>query len=473
MAKASPELLREWASGRWSGGEPPAVDGFCIDSRQVRRGDMFVAIRTGKRDGHDFVEAARQCGAACAMVENELPIAIPQLVVDDTVAALQRMGAGNRQRFTGRLVAITGSCGKTSTKDLLSLLLEAGGQSVLRTEGNLNNYLGLPLTLLRIDPDEHDFAVVETGINQRGEMRLLAQMATPDVAIVTNIAAAHLEGLGSLEGVAEEKAILTTEIAPGGAIFMPASCLHFEALQARLPQTQVVRDLEARADGVMEVGCPLINYKLQRDDDAWQMHIHAAGWNDTVKLPPLSRGMCSNAALAIVVARHLGVSSSQIFTQLRKWSPAAFRGEVRHLHGVAFYIDCYNANPVSVQDAVSAFRDRFPNRRKLYLLGCMNELGPESETLHYKLGLELRLREQEGACVIGAQAESLARGLREGGDSAARVCVAKDMNSMRERLDQFVADGGEAVLLKGSRSYRLEQLIPGHSEARREAQSGC
>src|SRR5690606_35246859 len=198
----------------------------------------------------------RQCGAACAMVENELPIAIPQLVVDDTVAALQRMGAGNRQRFTGRLVAITGSCGKTSTKDLLSLLLEAGGQSVLRTEGNLNNYLGLPLTLLRIDPDEHDFAVVETGINQRGEMRLLAQMATPDVAIVTNIAAAHLEGLGSLEGVAEEKAILTTEIAPGGAIFMPASCLHFEALQARLPQTQVVRDLEARADGVTEVGCP-------------------------------------------------------------------------------------------------------------------------------------------------------------------------------------------------------------------------
>ncbi len=153
-----PDLLADWTGGSWAAPPPPKIKGYCQDTRRLRKGEMFVAIKTPQRDGHDYVPAAEQAGASAALVEDPVPSELPQLVVPDTLEGFQSIAAEHRHAFLGKVIGVTGSCGKTSTKDLLALLL---GERTLCTEGNLNNFLGVPLTLTRLDNDEHDFAVVE------------------------------------------------------------------------------------------------------------------------------------------------------------------------------------------------------------------------------------------------------------------------------------------------------------------------
>jgi UDP-N-acetylmuramoyl-tripeptide--D-alanyl-D-alanine ligase len=203
-----------------------------MDSRQLRTGEVFVAIRTAQRDGHDFLAAAQAAGASAAIVATPQPaLALPQLVVADPLTALQVIARTHRRAFTGPVVGISGSAGKTSTKNLLALLLggEAGG--VLATEGNLNNHLGVPLTLTRLDPAVHKCAVVEAGISAPGEMAPLAAMIEPDVAINTLVAAAHTAELGGLEGVAREKAILPAAVREAGVAIFPRSSAEFPAFR--------------------------------------------------------------------------------------------------------------------------------------------------------------------------------------------------------------------------------------------------
>ena len=195
-------------------------------------GQVFVALKTDKRDGHDFLNEAQTRGAAAALVDREISsMTLPQLVVGDVLAGFQRIAREHRREFPGTVVGVTGSVGKTSTKDLLALLL-GGAPKVLTTEGNLNNHLGVPLTLTRLDPAIHDYAVVEAGINTPGEMQGLAEMIEPDHAIVTLVAPAHLEKLGTLEGVAFEKSRLLAANRDGGLAVFPFSCTRFESFRA-------------------------------------------------------------------------------------------------------------------------------------------------------------------------------------------------------------------------------------------------
>ena len=203
--------LATWAEGRWTVSPRAAVTGFGTDTRALRAGDVFVAVRTERRDGHDFLGAARSQGAACALVGRPVADDLPQLVVDDPLVALRRVAARWRADFPGCVIGVTGSVGKTSTKELLSALL---GTEAFVTEANLNNLIGVPLMLLRIEPGIHRFAVIEAGMSVPGELGVSAAVIRPDLAIVTNVAPVHLEGVGSLAGIAREKATLVAQLAP-------------------------------------------------------------------------------------------------------------------------------------------------------------------------------------------------------------------------------------------------------------------
>ena len=257
MTDFPPSLLATWTGGRWTAQPVSLLAGFTIDTRQLRSGQIFVALKTGKRDGHDFLAAAEAAGASAAIVRVPSDgLKLPQLVVADPLIAFQTIAREHRRRFTGPVIGISGSAGKTSTKNLLALLLGGAEAGVLATEGNLNNHLGVPLTLTRLDPGAHRFAVVEAGISAPREMAPLAAMIEPDIAIITLVAPAHTEELGGLGGVAAEKAVLPAAVRPTGVAIFSRACADFPAFrelsvrQMVIEAADVVRPTEPAKDKV-------------------------------------------------------------------------------------------------------------------------------------------------------------------------------------------------------------------------------
>jgi UDP-N-acetylmuramoyl-tripeptide--D-alanyl-D-alanine ligase len=441
MPHFSPEFLARAASGYWTREPAGALTGFGIDTRSLRPGDVFVAIKTAARDGHAFLGAASAAGASAALVSvPDATLPLPQLVVADPLVAFQQIAAAHRRTFTGPVIGVSGSAGKTSTKNLLALLLASRGGEVLATEGNLNNHLGVPLTLTRLDPAVHRFAVIEAGIGGPGEMAPLAAMIAPDLAIITLVAPAHLEALGSLEGVAREKALLAAATREGGLKLFPSACASFASFRdlpapARAVDAVVTQTADAtRIHRALLAGFPAFEFTCRRVSD----------------------GMALNAALAIEAAFHLGVSASAVQLRLSGWRPAALRGELRRdSAGRWLYVDCYNANPASMLDALAVFTDLAPAASpRLFIVGGMEELGGESLRYHRELGVALAalLRPSDSAVVLAAPAAAAAVVEAASGSS---VIAAPDLGAVRARFEAFTG----AVFIKGSRRYQLEFIL--------------
>ena len=361
MAAFDPDSLARWADGRWTAAPAAPVLGFSADTRRLAPGQMFVALKTEKRDGHAFVAAAQGAGACAALVGAPVSGAsIPQLVVGDPLAALQAIARRHRLAFHGPVVGITGSAGKTSTKDLLAILLggadggdlaASGARSpVLATRENLNNQIGVPLTLTRLDPAVHSFAVIEAGISAPGEMTALARTIEPDIALITLVAPAHLRDLGTLEAVAREKAALAARVRRGGVVLFPASCAQFGAFRAlRAPAIVLGRD-DDQSNGASVV------FSVSHQEGSTELVLRGPGSAaERFVLPRVSDGMAQNAALALHAALRLGVRSATLQGRLPLWKPAPLRGEIRRGNGGLVYLDCYNANPASMADALAAF----------------------------------------------------------------------------------------------------------------------
>jgi len=434
----TPEQLADWTGGRWTARPAAALTGFATDTRELRRGQAFVALRTDRRDGHDFLGAALAAGAGAAIVATPDPAAaLPQLVVADPLAAFQAVARAHRREFAGPVIGITGSAGKTSTKNLLALLL---GDAVLATVGNLNNHLGVPLTLTRLDPARHRYAVIEAGISAPGEMAVLADMIEPDFAVVTLVAPAHLAGLGGLEGVAREKAVLAAAVRPGGMAFFPPGCAAFAAFRGLKTPAVVVAGTVAH--------------------DGASTRITLAAEAAPFRLPRVSEGMAQNAALALSVAQRLGVAPGLLRSRLEQWRPAPLRGELRREGGRLLYLDCYNANPASMADALAAFAALAPaGAPRLYVIGGMEELGAAAEIFHRELGRGLHLGPDDFMFVLGGNAGAVRDGAIEGGSRAAQVAVVDALDPVAERL----AGWRGAVFIKGSRRYQLERLLDASS----------
>jgi UDP-N-acetylmuramoyl-tripeptide--D-alanyl-D-alanine ligase len=456
MSLFSPTQLAAWTGGTWTAQPAVPLVGFCIDSRQLLPGQVFVAIKTDKRDGRDFIAAAQVAGAAAAMVARADPlVGLPQLVVPDVLVAFQAIAREHRQNFPGKVVGISGSCGKTSTKNLLALLLGGETGGVLATEGNLNNHLGVPLTLTRIDHAQHKFAVVEAGISAPGEMAPLAKMIEPDLALITLVAPAHLEELGDVEGVAREKALLPTAIRASGIAVFPRQCAEFTPFRELDVRTLVVEPADVLRPA--EPPKDRVFFAVTQRGESTALAI-AYG------VPPpliftmrrISNGMAQNVALAICSALWLGVSHEVVQQRIAEWQPAKWRGEFRRENGISLYLDCYNANPASMADALEMFFATAPaDEPRLLVLGCMEELGARAEDYHRKLGLSLCLGDQDHVIVIGDHARDVRAGAIVAGGRPEQIQLATSIEAVRERLAGFRG----AVFMKGSRRYTLEKAL--------------
>jgi len=462
MAMIDPLQAASLACGRWAN-RPPAspLTSFAIDTRYMRPGETFIALKGESRDGHAFLESAIRQNALAAVVDTpDESISLPQLVVDDVLQSLQSLAGAWRETFPAPVIAITGSYGKTTVKEMLGSVL---GSIWFRSQGNFNNHIGVPLSLLELDPTHHAGAILEAGINSVGEMPLLAGLLQPDMAIITAIGPAHLENLGDLETVAREKAILAHSVAPGGHVFIPASLLQFEAFR-NIPESVTVHAIGLDGDSVPEEASAMKNLKFCRY--LWATTRNSRGMGELETMTPMhpwkfafqagSSGMVSNLALVVHVALHLGVPAFAVQRQLDVWRPFRHRGQTVFDGDRTFYVDCYNANPGSMLDSASRFANLFPDRQSLYVLGSMNELGADSEAWHRQTGLKLEVPMDSEIYLLGHGSEAMAEGFRQAGLEAGQLHIVDGLDSVRERLKTFSG----AVFLKGSRTYGLESLLP-------------
>lgn len=452
MPQFNPAQLAAWTAGHWTAEPKAELTGFGIDSRKIEAGQLFVALKTGERDGHDFLPSAKAAGASGAVVkEVRASVDLPQLVVADPLEAFQTIAFKHRKKFEGPVTGITGSAGKTSTKNLLARLL---GSKALATEGNLNNHLGVPLTLTRLDAEKHEFAIVEAGIGAPGEMAPLARMIDPDVAIVTLIDHAHTKDLGNLDGVAKEKSVLPQSVRKNGLTVLPRRVATMSPF-AGLPGRRLVVE---RADVLIPDAKveDTIYFTVTHRGSESAVTVAYGNPPETYSFRRVSEGMTQNAVLAICVARWLGVSPAEIRERMVGWGPAPLRGEVREEAGRLIYVDCYNANPASMVDALQVFDEMTTHgAARLFLLGGMEELGDVCEEKHREVGQALKVRKEDRVLLIGTGAESVRFGALDSGAEDDQIEVLRTLVGVETRI----AEWRGPVFVKGSRCYRLETVV--------------
>lgn len=456
MVKFDPSALCEWSKGNWNLCPPEKITGFTIDSRKVNQGDLFVALRA-ERDGHNFLNQAVAQGAVGGVVDHLVEgVNQPQLVVDNTEVAFQEIAKWHRKNFDGTVIGVTGSCGKTSTKEMLAMILPDS----LCTTGNLNNHLGVPLTLCRLSKGLDKYAVVEAGINSVDEMQLLTSLIEPDVTVITSVSHSHLQGLGTIEKVAEEKIKLWLESDQCRLAVFPQALLEFNAfsdvIQSRDDYIAV-----AREDGCLELSENLVIYDFSTETNergySQNLEIKRCGYPPLViRVPNVSEGMICNMVLAFVTAWKLGVSDQEISERLPQYRPSGLRGTCLVGRGCSYVVDCYNANPASMLDSIRFFYSQFPDSPRLLVLGGMKELGEASELLHKNTGTQISMQPSDQAIIIGEDARPMALGMIENGGIAENITVLPEPELARPLIEGFRG----AVLIKGSRSYQLEDLIP-------------
>ncbi|MDR1665836.1 MAG: hypothetical protein LBR62_02215, partial [Puniceicoccales bacterium] len=357
-----PSDLSVWTTGTWvNDGNVGSINGFCQDTRKLRSGQCFLAIRTLKDDGHRYLKEASDRGASAALVEKiDADVPLPQLQVSDVPKAFQTIARRVRRQLTLPVVAVTGSYGKTTVKDLLACLL--GHAVTAKSPGNFNNGLGLPLSMAQTDPVLHRYAVWELAVSRPGEMEVLGGMAQPDWGIVLNVAPAHTAFFeGSVEAVAEEKSVLLRHVRPSGTCLFPFSLLRYPCFASHVSRAFVLcRPSEAAS---VDLARTLI-YETQRSDQGrWKLSLQGNGFRHTFDIPfLLTEGFLSTFAVALFVALWMGVPASVLEDRLATWKPSLHRGEWRTVGSRRFFVDCYNANPVSMLESVRTFQMQAPSR---------------------------------------------------------------------------------------------------------------
>ena len=454
-----PDTLAKWTSGDWKSSPESLMTGFGIDSRKLKTGDIFVAIKAD-RDGHDYLHEAKQNGAVAGLVNKvRLDIDLPQLLVKDSYKAFHDIASSHRHRFKGTVVGITGSCGKTSTKDALAILL--GENETLYTEGNFNNHLGVPLTLLRIDGKNHRKCVVEAGINEIGEMKILSKMISPDIVIVTLIAPSHLEGLKNLETIASEKADLFLKSDRDSTVIFPEECLKYNEFNSYFKESKnviLLREGKPKGDIKSKESYYSILTETNKIGSPSLLRLWRHGFPSvSISLPNLSRGMGRNIALAVLAACEVGVSVQEISDRLPRFRPSALRGKCFQGRGRSYLLDCYNANPASMVDSIEFFKSKFPCTPKLYVLAGMEELGGNEKIFHVELGRKIIGEKDDVFILLGKKASWISEGLLENGIREDQIIVLMEMRDATPIVEDFKG----SVLFKGSRSYELENLLPG------------
>jgi UDP-N-acetylmuramoyl-tripeptide--D-alanyl-D-alanine ligase len=453
-----------------------AITGISIDTRAIKPGDLFVALKD-QRDGHDFVAEALKKGAAAALV-SRIPEgcteADPLLVVADVLPALEALGVAGRARTRAKVIAVTGSVGKTSSKEMLRAILGAQG-AVHAAEASYNNHWGVPLTLARM-PVDCDFAVIEIGMNHPGEIAPLAMMARPDAAMITTVAAAHLEAFASVEGIAHEKAAIFEGLEPGGVAVIPADL----AVSPILTVAAADRAGKTLRFGVGQ-GCDFRLLSVTITQDVTIVEAERFGQPLLFKVKSAGRHFAMNALGVLAVAEAVGADPAIAALDIGQWLPPAGRGTRERIQldivedGLSFDLldDAFNANPASMEAALEVLaaakpRDgvgRVKKGRRVAILGDMLELGPEEAALHTAVAALPAMASVTIVHCAGPRMRALWEALpRE--KRGQWFETAKELASHAHHL----ADAGDVVLVKGSKGSKVSLVV---DALRKLGQSGA
>jgi len=434
-------------SGRW------VARGVSIDTRTLEPGDLFVALTGENRDGHEFAAEALKKGAAAALVSRQPPGVLddsPLLMVNDTQAGLEGLGRAARARSKARIVAVTGSAGKTTTKEMLRLILARSG-AVAASAASYNNHWGVPLSLARM-PLESAFGVFEIGMNHAGEIRSLVKFVRPHVAVVTTIAPAHLEHFGTVEAIADAKAEIFEGIEPGGTAILPAENPHFDRLMAH-----------AKASGVSNI----LAFGKSTSADARLLSATTQGDGQNVlatigkmrlafSVSAAGGHIAMNAIAALLAARELGADVARGADELADFAALKGRG-ARFLAGGLEVIDeSYNANPASMAAAIELLAKAEPKRggRRIAALGDMRELGPDSASLHKALARNLAAARADLVFLCGLNMRALWSAL----PAKTRGHYAETSSELAPEMMRTLK-AGDVVLVKGSFGSRMSVVI--------------
>lgn len=444
--------IAEDAAGALIQGRPGAMaSGVSTDTRSLVAGELYVALKGEHFDGHDFLAEAAKKGAAAVLVSS-LPLSSEKIDcgiirVADTLRGLQLLAKNYRERLGLTVVAVTGSSGKTSTKDFLAAVLSEGHR-VNATVGNLNNHIGLPLTMLSAQRGD-TCAVWEMGMNHPGEIEVLAELASPDVAVITNVGVAHIEFMKSREAIAREKGMLAEAVGSSGCVVLSASDDFSESICGRTPARVLMAGIE---------GGEVHAENLESDIDGSRFRLCIEGNSAEARIGVTGRHMVQNALLAAGVGVCLGMDAEAIATGLGKAKLASGRLEKKEVGGVIYFDDSYNANPESVAAAIDTLAELPCKGRRIVVLGAMAELGEDEKQEHRAAGSRLAQKGIDVLLTVGEVASGIADGAQESQNETVEVHRFEDHASAGAFLLKNAAEG-DLVLVKGSRAATMEKVI--------------
>jgi UDP-N-acetylmuramoyl-tripeptide--D-alanyl-D-alanine ligase len=454
MRRCTLEEVARFSGGRLIKGDPALpVDRLHTDTRTLHAGDCFVALQGDRFDGHTFVAQVRNHGAVAALVSHrpnasDLPDDLGLVEVPNTLEALQRFAANYRQLLSVKTIGVTGSSGKTSTKELIASVLRTRFKTKA-TEGNLNNHIGVPLTLIRLDEDD-EYGVVEMGMNHPGEIAPLVQMAAPEIGVISSIGPAHIEFFADQAAIAREKSELIAGLPAEGLAVLNSddewSRRVADRTHARVVWTGNGPASTWRADD------------LQVAPDALSFRLTHGSESQLVRLPVVNRVMVANALLAAAVGDECGLTLAEIARGLEAVQLPGSRMKVLNAHGAWIINDAYNANPDSMKAALVALRE-FPGAtRRLAVLGSMGELGRHAAELHHAVGEFAARQDLAFLVAVGPHAEAYAKGAMAAGLSHNQIVAALDAEEATVALKPLLRES-DVVLVKGSHFMGLDRLV--------------
>jgi len=428
---------------------------FCgvgIDTRTILDGEAFVAIKGAHFDGHDFVGDAVKKGTPAVIVASPVPQPknVSVIHVSDTVTALGDLAVWWRNKFNIPYIAITGSNGKSTTKEMAAAIASVRGP-VLKTEGNFNNLIGMPLTVFRLDK-EHKIAVLEMGMNAKGEIRRLAQIARPDVGLITNVTAAHLEKLHTVEGVAEAKGELFEVMAGRGIAVINDEDPWVKKLGARYGGRTITFGMQNTSD---------VQFRHMESTNlsATDLTLSVMGKECTIRLPLPGTHNVMNAMAAIAIGVAMGIDLDIMLSRITEFHPMAMRFErVQLANGVCLVNDSYNANPQSMKAAFRTVGSAKRAGRFVAVLGDMLELGEQSASLHREVGSAAVESGVERLFLFGNFANEMARGAHDRGFDYSHIHQYQDVDQLEREVEMEIC-AGDVVLVKGSRGMRMERIV--------------
>lgn len=447
------EQIIKCCNGTLLCGDPnTVVRGGSIDSRRTKEGDLFVPLIGERSNGHGYIESAFAKGAVATLTQEHHQMDDPAhcwIFVQDTQTALQEIAKAYRDGFSIPIIGITGSVGKTTTKEMLALALSAGA-NVMKTKGNFNSQVGLPITLFGLEP-EHDVAVIEMGMSEKGEMARLAEIARPNFAVITNIGLSHIENLKSQKNIRNEKLHIIDAFDKRSVLFINGDDPILSAMIGFLPCKTIVYGTGFNA-----------HYQAKHivtEDKHTTYALHTPIQGRTVHLPTLGKHNVLNSLAAIAVADYLGLNLDDVVQKISEYVPPAMRQEIHEVNGITIIDDTYNASPDSIRSGLDVLRGLECRGRRVAVLADMLELGELSEQAHYDVGVAAAEAGVSVLVTVGKRAEGIGRGAKHV-NPGVLVCSQKDNEQAVKYLQQKLRPG-DCVIVKGSRGMKTDEIVRG------------